>query len=204
MSEPNVRMGFLPRQLPRSDEGKKLLGSLTLLSVPGWTGSGPGHWMSLWERDDPGIVRVEQADWDHPDPAAWTAELEASVQRAATAVVLVAHSCGVSTVRSWTQPGERRVACAFLVAPPDPEQPDAPVAVRCFGSMGDLALPFPSLVVASSNDPTCALARAEQFARHWGSGFVGVGDAGHINTASGHGPWPEGRKLLAELIEVGR
>jgi len=184
--------------------GKGFWGSLTLLNVPGWTGSGPGHWMSLWERDDPRIVRVQQADWDRPDPAAWTAELEASVRRAATAVVLVAHSCGVSTVQRWAQPGERRVACAFLVAPPDPEQPDALVAVSCFGPMNGLALPFPSLVVASSNDPTCILPRAEQFARDWDARFVSVGDAGHLNTASGHGPWLEGRKLLAALIEAGR
>ena len=183
--------------------GKGCWGSLTLLNVPGWTGSGPGHWMSLWEREDPGIVRVEQADWDHPDPAAWTAELETSVHRAATAVVLVAHSCGVSAVQRWAQPGERRVACAFLVAPPDPEQLDAPAAVSCFGPMRGLALPFPSLVVASSNDLTCVLPRAEQFARHWDARFANVGDAGHLNTASGHGPWPEGKKLLTELIEAG-
>jgi predicted alpha/beta hydrolase family esterase len=179
-------------------------GPLTLLTVPGWTGSGPDHWMSLWERDNPRIVRVEQADWDRPDPAAWTAALEASVQRAAAAVILVAHSCGVSAVQRWAQPGERRVACALLVAPPNPEQPDAPAAVSCFGPMGGLALPFPGLVVASGNDPTCTLSRAEQFARSWGARFVDVGDAGHLNTASGHGPWPQGRKLLAGLIEARR
>ncbi len=185
-------------------KSKSCWGSLTLLNVPGWTGSGPGHWMSLWERDDPGIVRVKQADWDRPDPAAWTAELEASVQRAATVVVLVAHSCGVSTVQRWAQSGECRVASAFLVAPPDPEQPDAPAAVSCFRPMRDFPLPFPSLVIGSSNDPTCTLLRAEEFARDWRARFVDVGDAGHLNTASGHGPWQEGRKLLTAVIDAGR
>ena len=171
-----------------------------LLNVPGWTGSGPGHWMSLWERDDPQISRVKQESWDDPDPEAWSAALEARVRRAAAGVVLVAHSCGVSTVQRWAQPGESRVACAFLVAPPDPEQADAPAAVSCFGPMRRSALPFPSLVVASRDDPTCTLPRAEQFAREWGARFVDVGSSGHLNTASGHGLWPEGKVLLAELI----
>ena len=95
-------------------------------------------------------------------------------------VVTVANSCGVSAVQRWMQPGERHVACAFLVAPPDPEQPDAPTAVSCFGPMGGLALPFPGLVVASSNDPAYTLSRAKQFARGRGARFVDVAVPGTL------------------------
>ena len=39
------------------------------------------------------------------------------------------------------------------------------------------------------------------FAKAWGSELVFVGQAGHINTASGHGPWLEGRALLQRFCE---
>lgn len=60
-------------------------------------------------------------------------------------------------------------------------------------------LPFPSIVVASSNGPYLGEERAEELARAWGSRLVRVGAAGHVNTAAGYGPWPGGRALLEEL-----
>jgi predicted alpha/beta hydrolase family esterase len=42
------------------------------------------------------------------------------------------------------------------------------------------------------------LERARQFAEVWGSEFVNIGAAGHINTASGYGEWPEGLALLQD------
>lgn len=60
-------------------------------------------------------------------------------------------------------------------------------------------LPFPSLVVASEDDAYVSLAGAKAFADAWGSRFVNVGAAGHINSDSGLGAWPEGRALLETL-----
>jgi hypothetical protein len=60
-------------------------------------------------------------------------------------------------------------------------------------------LSFPSIVVASETDPYVAIDRAEEFSRSWGSRFVNLGPAGHINVASGHGPWNQGLLLLEEL-----
>jgi uncharacterized protein len=60
-------------------------------------------------------------------------------------------------------------------------------------------LPFASIVVAGSNDPYVSVERAQTFARAWGSRFVVIDGAGHLNTDSGHGEWPEGRRLLDEL-----
>ena len=54
-------------------------------------------------------------------------------------------------------------------------------------------------MVASRDDPYVTLARAEGFARAWGSRLVVLGAAGHINADSGYGEWPEGRRLLDEL-----
>jgi len=62
-------------------------------------------------------------------------------------------------------------------------------------------LPFPSVVVASSNDEYCTLARARLFAGAWGSRFVSIGAAGHINAASDVGRWSQGRALLADLLD---
>ncbi len=55
-----------------------------------------------------------------------------------------------------------------------------------------IPLPFPSIVVASTDDPCVSLDRAELFARSWGSRLVNLGKAGHINSASRLGSWPEG------------
>jgi predicted alpha/beta hydrolase family esterase len=60
-------------------------------------------------------------------------------------------------------------------------------------------LQFPSIVVASSNDPYVTLSRGQAFAKAWGSEFVIVGEAGHTNSASGLGDWPEGLALLNTL-----
>jgi predicted alpha/beta hydrolase family esterase len=92
------------------------------------------------------------------------------------------------------------VAGAFLVAPSDVEAPDYPEEGRDFASMPLVRLPFPSIVVASTNDEYVSLDRARQFADAWGSELVTIGEAGHINGASGHGPWPEGEAMLMELI----
>ena len=53
-------------------------------------------------------------------------------------------------------------------------------------------LPFPSMLLASADDPYCRPERARHFAAAWGSELVEVGPAGHINAESGHGPWPDG------------
>jgi hypothetical protein len=61
------------------------------------------------------------------------------------------------------------------------------------------ALPFPSVVIASNNDPWMPLAQAEQWADVWESRFINVGAAGHINVASGHGAWSQGLAIFNEL-----
>jgi predicted alpha/beta hydrolase family esterase len=171
----------------------------TVLTLPGWTGAGPYHWMSVWERLDPTIVRVEQFDWDDPEPEEWSDALEEQVARAVAPVVLVGHSLGASTVARWASHDEARIAGALLVAPPDSERDGIADEVARFGAVRRSPLPFPTILVASRNDPACGFSRASEFARWWGAELVDAGDAGHINTASGYGPWPEGRALLERL-----
>jgi predicted alpha/beta hydrolase family esterase len=59
---------------------------------------------------------------------------------------------------------------------------------------------FRSLVVASANDSFGSLAHAKQCATAWGSTFVDIGQAGHINADSGHGEWEEGYLLLQRFM----
>jgi predicted alpha/beta hydrolase family esterase len=63
-----------------------------------------------------------------------------------------------------------------------------------------LKLPFPSIVVASSNDEYVTMERANLFARNWGSEIVEAGALGHINTSSGIANWPQGYAILQKLI----
>ena len=59
-------------------------------------------------------------------------------------------------------------------------------------------------MIASSNDPHCSIERAQQFAKAWGSDLSIIANAGHINTASGHGPWPEGPAHVRAIPEKPR
>jgi predicted alpha/beta hydrolase family esterase len=62
-------------------------------------------------------------------------------------------------------------------------------------------LPYRNIVVASSNDPFCPVRLAGAYARAWGSEFVRMQNAGHINIDSGHGDWPLGLALLQSLTD---
>ncbi|OXH91178.1 alpha/beta hydrolase, partial [Burkholderia multivorans] len=44
------------------------------------------------------------------------------------------------------------------------------------------------------------LADARTLAQQLGSAFVNLGDAGHINTAAGFGPWPRAKYFVDTLV----
>ena len=179
-----------------------------LLIAPGQGNSGPRHWQTLLERAHPKSVRVEQKIWKAPTRRLWTAALDRTVRSVAAPTILVGHSAGVSTIVQWAarSPSPPHVVGALLVAPPDMEVslPGFPPAwiVRLAGwaPIPRVKLPWKTLVVASENDPYCAIDRARAFAAAWGAGFRDIGPAGHINSAAGFGPWPELPALLASLI----
>ncbi|HNJ93864.1 MAG TPA: alpha/beta hydrolase, partial [Ferruginibacter sp.] len=64
-------------------------------------------------------------------------------------------------------------------------------------------LDFKSIIVASSNDVWVSLDRSTYFARCWGSELINIGEAGHINSASGHCQWHEGLALLQQHFPAG-
>ncbi len=174
-----------------------------VLMLPGYQNSGPEHWQSLWEAKHPDCRRVVQREWENPDRDEWVDTLDRAVVAHGDPVVLVGHSLGCLAIVHWA--GRRRgpVHAALLVAPPDVERPDFLDAARTFAPIPVRPLDFPSVVVASADDPYADLDRAQYFARSWGSELVEIGAAGHINTAAGFGPWPEGEALL-ERLRAGR
>jgi predicted alpha/beta hydrolase family esterase len=176
--------------------------SCSVLIVPGLTNSGPDHWQTLWEKQNPNYVRVQQRDWNQPNPDEWVTAIGKAVAAAPAPVVLVGHSLGCIAIARWAKAGQgvSAVAGALLVAPADPERPGAPKEIKGFAPMPLSALPFPSIFVASSNDPYSGLERARFFAKKWGSRFVDAGALGHLNAESRLGDWPTGQKLLAELL----
>jgi len=172
-----------------------------ILILPGLYNSGPDHWQSHWERAIKGAERVEQADCLRPDLADWTATLAEAVRRRPGAI-LVAHSLGCALVCHLARISKgRNIGAALLVAPADVNR-DGPNAayLRGFYPLPLGALPFPSTAVVSRNDPYVSFERGVAFARAWGSRLVDLGQAGHINPASGYGPWPDGRAHLDALV----
>ena len=173
-----------------------------IVIVPGWRNSGPGHWQSLWAEQLPHARRVEQDDWVAPRRDAWVARLAETIGQATQdaggqRVVVVAHSLGCIATAHLPPATLAQIGAALLVAPADPERRGV---LADFAPVPYQPLPFRSLVVASSNDPYCPPRLAAAYARAWGSEFLRLNNAGHINVASGHGPWPLGLGLLQSLL----
>ena len=168
-----------------------------ILIVAGLWNSGPQHWQTHWERKYSKWERVAHRDWHAPSRDEWVAELDAAIAACDGRPILVAHSLGCMLVAQWAQAGSHlNVAGAFLVAPSDVEAPSYPVAAQGFSPIPMQPLPFPSVLVASSNDEYAAIERSRAFAQAWGSKLIEIGDAGHINADTGYGPWPEGEQML--------
>jgi len=152
-----------------------------VLLLPGWQNSGPDHWQSRWERLH-GHRRVDQHDWLTPRRGDWLARLDEVVVDSPRPLVLVAHSLGCILTAAWAHHSRHtgRVCGALLVAPGDVEQPDLAPALPGWAPIVRHRLPFPSVLVASRNDPYCHHDRAVQLARDWGSRLVDLGPAGHV------------------------
>jgi len=172
---------------------------LQILTVPGLHGSGPAHWQSRWESRYPDWQRIEQHDWSRPSLPLWAERVSEGVSRASRVArhgaVLVAHSFGCLATLRQAVLDPVGIAGALLVAPADPDK---------FGVAALLPtwrLPFPTIVVASTNDPWMSQRTAFSWGTLWGSELVDAGAAGHINADSGLNDWPQGQALLATLLQ---
>jgi predicted alpha/beta hydrolase family esterase len=167
-----------------------------LITVPGLRGSETAHWQTWLERQFPRSLRVEQDDWDAPNLARWSQSVRALLARERGPFVLAAHSYGcLAAAHALEQrPGVGDVAGVLFVAPASPAK------FTQAGAFDAGRLAVPSIVIGSETDPWMPLADARAFAQRLGSAFVNLGDAGHINTASGFGPWPRAKYFIDTLV----
>jgi uncharacterized protein len=189
----------MPRDLHESDRRTPIV-----LTVPGLNGSGPSHWQTLWEQSRPDTSRIELGMWSQPRRNAWVTKIDQAVRTAQAPIVLAAHSLGCIAVAWWAalsgQPWGLPVAGALLVAPADLSRRPLTAELADFAPTPLRPLPFPSILVASDDDPWIAPDAARSLATAWGSHFVGAGPVGHINAASGLGWWKEGHELLDRVL----
>jgi predicted alpha/beta hydrolase family esterase len=181
--------------IPNSNE-LKVRSMHTFITLPGMGGSGDAHWQSLWERANGCFKRFEPSSWDEPELSNWIDAVDKALMATKTNPVLVAHSLGCLLVAHWARRSIKSVAGAFLVSVPDPAGPEFPVDAASFRDVPAAPLPFPALIVTSTNDPYATIAYSESMAESWRTGLVEVGALGHINASSGLGDWPQGRQLL--------
>ncbi|HKY36325.1 MAG TPA: alpha/beta hydrolase [Polyangiaceae bacterium] len=170
-----------------------------VLILPGYGGSGPEHWQTRWEALHPEYRRVEVPDWNQPDLDVWVKALGDAAAPLGEPPVIVAHSLGCLVVAHFAGRGGS-VRAALLVAVPDPSGPEFPPEARGFADLPLVPLGFRSRVVASRNDPYGSFELSARCARAWGSELSDVGALGHINADSGLGDWPEGERLLSDLL----
>jgi len=176
--------------------------SRPVLVVPGLNGSGPGHWQHHWLADDDRAVLVEQTDWSNPQAGRWLHRLEQAVI-AYPGALIIAHSLGsILVARLAKSPVAPLVGSALLVAPADIERTSTLHARSYeFGTIPTDPLPFPTLVAASRDDIYMSQLKARELAALWQAQLVDLGNAGHVNIASGFGRWAGGYELAAQLTQ---
>jgi predicted alpha/beta hydrolase family esterase len=143
-----------------------------------------------------------QRDWERPVSAEWIRSFERAVKKSGPRTVLAAHSLGCLLVAQWAAGTSLAIKGALLVAVPDPESDVFPEESEGFVLVPGDKFRFSSIVVASTDDAFGRVGYARHCAHSWGSRFVDIGAAGHINAASGLGDWPFGYSLLKELIDA--
>jgi len=175
---------------------------INFLTIPGLASSGPRHWQTIWEKQHPDVfTRVEQDNWDLPVREDWVEKLQSYIQQLSQPTVLVAHSLGCLTVAHWAEKYfSPLIKGALLVAPADAELSERLSFVEGFSPIPKIALPFDTLVVASTNDIYASIERSEFFADNWGSVFLNIGAQGHINASSGFGEWQAGKGILNRFV----
>lgn len=180
----------------------------TVLIVPGLRDHVESHWQTLLAARLPQARTVPPMGREDLHCARKVQAIEAAMEAITGPVVLVAHSGGCIMVAHWARTSAHagRVRGALLATPPDfdrpmPEGYPSIAALEAGGwfPVPRERLPFPSLVVTSDNDPLGERDRVEALARDWGSQTVHAGAVGHLNPASGFGPWPMALELIERL-----
>lgn len=171
----------------------------SVLILPGYQGSGEAHWQTHWERANPDFFRVEQRDWENPVADEWVEKIESTLQQCEQAVILVAHSLGCLALALWASKPHTKIRSALIVAPPNPEEAIFPKSAKGFDTIPMTPFDFPSILIASTNDPYASFPFSQRLAKAWGSKLYDFGKKGHINSESNLGMWEDGYTYLTSL-----
>lgn len=169
------------------------------LIVPGVGGSEYQHWQSWLQRQMTSCSRVQQQDWNQPVLNNWVARWVATVEQIQQPLQIIAHSFGCLTsvaALAWHPELQAKVKRLILVAPANPAR---------FGEAGfardsqqdylalfqRLDINVPTQMLISENDPWLSFTDAQRLAQVWQLNPINLGAVGHINVASGFGPFPQ-------------
>src|SRR6266700_2102989 len=83
-----------------AERGPRLVTTTPVLVLPGYGDSGPEHWQSLWQAEDPACRRGVQRDWMLPRLEEWLGTLASHVAECEGPPVLGAHSRRASRRRA--------------------------------------------------------------------------------------------------------
>ncbi|HEY0963747.1 MAG TPA: alpha/beta fold hydrolase [Pseudomonadales bacterium] len=181
--------------------------------IPGFHGSGAGHWQTWLQNRLPHSSTLRDVDWEFPELSAWADQAHHQIASAGVPPLLVAHSFGCLVAAVVAAENPRSVAGIVFVAPANPDRFAAAGGLRntsldgtpqAIASAADILperLPrqLPTTLLASENDPWLDFSNALVIARRWNSHFVDLGEAGHVNAESGYGPWPGLLRQLQHL-----
>ena len=183
----------------------------TVLLVPGLRDHVEEHWQTWLLGQLPKARMVPPMGRTDLDCVARVEAIEREAQAIEGPIVVVAHSGGVVMVAHWLQHTQRAVASALLVTPPDFEQPlpagyptQDELQAGNWLPLPRAPLPCPAIVAASRDDPLAHYERVAQMAWDWRATLLDLGNVGHVNPASGFGPWPDARRWVAAAMNLAR
>ncbi len=178
----------------------------TIFILPGWQDSGPRHWQSIWLAKYPQAIKVVQNDWMYPEKKQWVETFHEYIEKYNSKdIILVGHSLACAVIAHWSDEyfshTHANITGALLVSPIDMDAPNFPKEIQGFSPICLEKLKFRSIVVASESDTWSNIQRTNYFAQCWGAEMINIGKQGHINVDAGFGEWPQGEKILQELME---
>jgi uncharacterized protein len=174
--------------------------SVPVVVIPGWNGSGDGHWQTWLEEqlaaDGRETRRPSFTDVDRPDLSDWSDSLRRTLaDLPADGYDVVAHSLGaVLWLHHVADPGSSpRAGRVALVAPPSPATtideiagffpPPMDVDTVRRGADG-------TVLVAADDDPYLPEGIAAAYGLPLKIAMTIVPGGGHLNVDAGYGEWP--------------
>jgi len=183
--------------------------SSTILIVPGLRDHVEDHWQTLLAARLPKARIVPPLETNKLNCRARVDAIQCVMDAIKGPIILVAHSAGCLMLAHWASLYRRPIKGALLVTPPDlyanwPENYPSSMSLRDNGwaPLPRRALPFRSIVIASTNDHLAEFDAVKAMAEDWHADLVNLGPVGHLNPASGYGPWPQAEVFIHMLDQT--